>query len=548
MNTELRKKILKRWNALKNERSSWDEHWQDISRNLLPRNGRFIVTDRNKGDKRFNKIYDSTATRALRILEAGMMSGMTSPARPWFKLTIANDNLISSHEVKVWCDQVTELMHQVFSRSNTYEALQRIYEELGAFGTAASIITFDFENVIHHYPLTIGEYCIATNHKDQVDTLYRKFQKTVAQVVDDFGVENVSDSVKRQYEEGQYDNWVTIIHAIEPRRNRDPAKRDNKNMPFRSVYIEEASREDKVLRESGYRRFPAVCPRWSVSGGDIYGNSPGMEALGDIHQLQIEQKRKAQAIEYKTRPPLAFPKDLMGRENDTLPGGIVYTDTTSLAGIRPLFEANLDLSHIKEDINETQNRINGNFFSDVFMMISSQTDHKMTATEVAERHEEKMLVLGPVLERLQNELLNPLIETTFDFMTEARILPPPPDELQGVDINIQLVSILAQAQVAIQMNSIDRFIGSVGQVAAINQNVLDKVNFDSYVDVAAKALGIDQSLIVPDEQVQAVREQRAQQQQAQQQAEMVNQAADTMQKLGSANKDAGSMDGLTGYS
>jgi hypothetical protein len=411
-----------------------------------------------------------------------------------------------------------------------------MYEELGSFGTAASIVLPDFDNVIHHYPLTTGEYCIATNYRGQVDTLYREFQKTVHEIVEEFGIENVSPSTRSMYERGTLDAWVTIVHAIEPRSDRDPSKKDSKNMPFRSCYFELNGEKGKYLRESGFKRFPALVPRWSTVGGDIYGNSPGMEALGDIKQLQHEQLRKAQGIDMKTKPPLQVPVSMKNRDIEALPGGISYVDmSTGSSGIKTAFEVNIDLQHLLMDIQDVRTRIQGSFYADLFLMLANQTDARMTATEVAERHEEKLLMLGPVLERLQNELLDPLIEMTFDYMVEAGILPPPPEELQNVDLNVEFVSMLAQAQRAVGTNSIDRFVSSMGMVAQAKPEVLDELNSDKWADHYADMLGVDPELIVPDDQVQQIRAARAKAQAQAQQMESLQQASGAAKNLAGAD-------------
>ena len=213
--TPHRDKFQTRWGQLKSERASWWAHWKELSDYLLPRSGRYFIQDRNKGWRRNNSIYDNTGTRSLRVLAAGMMSGLTSPARPWFRLATSNSDLMQYQPVKVWLDDVTKLMLAVFARSNTYRALHMMYEELGTFGTAACVVLPDFDNVIHMYPLTVGEYAIATNWKGEVTTLYREFQKTVAEVVKEFGIENVTPSTKSMFERGSLDQWITIIHAIE---------------------------------------------------------------------------------------------------------------------------------------------------------------------------------------------------------------------------------------------------------------------------------------------------------------------------------------------
>ena len=538
--TPQREKLFTRWGALKSERATWWAHWQEISSFLLPRSGRFFVQDRDKGWRRHNNIYDNTGTRALRVLGAGMMAGATSPARPWFRLTTNDPEMNEYQPVKVWLDDVTKLMMAVFQKSNTYRSLHQMYEELGAFGTAASIVLPDYKNIIHHYPLTTGEYCIATDFKGDVCTLYREFERPVSEVVKEFGYDNCSMTVRNLYDRGSLDQWIRIIHAIEPRADRDIRKKDNKNMPWMSCYFEVGGDRNKYLRESGFPDFPVLAPRWAVTGGDIYGNSPGMECLGDVKQLQHEQLRKAQGIDYKVRPPVQVPTSLKNREVDTLPGGVTYFDPSApQAGIKSLYEVNIDLNHLLQDIQDCRDRINKAFYSDMFLMLANATDTRMTATEVAERHEEKLLMLGPVLERLHNELLDPLIETTFARMLAAGILPPAPQEMNGMEINVEFVSMLAQAQRAVGANSIDRFMGNIGAVAQYKPDILDKIDSDYWADAYSDMLGVDPKLIVPNDKVAVIRQQRAQQQQQMQQAAQMEQASKTAKNLGQAPVSGG---------
>lgn len=538
-----REKLRARWTALKNERASWDAHWREISEHLLPRSGRFFTSDRNKGEKRHNDIYDSTGTRALRTLAAGMMAGMTSPARPWFRLTTADPEMAKFGPVKTWLADTTSLMRNVFDRSNTYRALHSMYEELGAFGTGASILVEDFQNVIHHHPLTIGEYAISTDWMGRITTLYREFEVTVDQLVREFGLDDVSVRVKNLYDGGHLDKWVPVAHAIEPRPIRDMTKRDARNMPWRSVYFETTGDGDKVLRESGFEQFTALCPRWAGAGGDIYGHSPGMEALGDIKQLQFEQLRKAEAIDYQTRPPIQVPTGLKGREIDTLPGGISYVDAAGpQGGIRSAFDVPLRLDYLLADIQDVRQRVESTFYADLFLMLASRTDLRMTATEVAERHEEKLLMLGPVLERLHNEMLDPMIEITFSHLVKAGVLPPPPAEMQGVDLNVEFVSMLAQAQQAAGTNSVDRFVFTLGQVARIKPEVSDKLDADEWADAYGEMLGVDPRLVVPADRVALVRQARAQQAQQTQQVEQAQQLSQAAANVGRIPRDSAAQD------
>jgi hypothetical protein len=529
-------------------------HWEELASYLLPRSGRFVQSDRNRGERRHNSIYDNTGTRAVRVLGAGMQAGMTSPARPWFALKAANKELNKAEPVRLWLSEVTQLLRDVFARSNTYRALHAGYEELGVFGTSAKLMDADFDSIIHHTSLTAGEYCIAVNGKGEVDTLYRECDKTVYELVALFGRDACSTTVQNLYDRGALDQWVPVIHAIEPRTARDPSVPGPKNMAWRSCYFEAAAPKGQYLRDSGFKRFPGLVSRWAVTPGDIYGTSPAMDALGDVKQLQHEQKRKAQAIDYQTMPPLQAPMAMRSSMVDMVPGGITFADAASPSGgIKSLFEARLDLSHLLLDIQDVRERVNAAFFADLFLMLANSSDTtQRTAAEIAERHEEKLLMLGPTTERQHNEELQPLVEGAFQYLVEAGVVPLPPQELAGMELQVEYTGLLAQAQRAVGINSVDRFVGSLGVIAGLKPDVLDKFDADEWADVASDMLGVDPSLIVADDKVQLIRQQRAQQQAALQQSAMVNQAADTMQKLGSTpttgdNAAAGAVAALTGY-
>ncbi len=539
--------LLTRWGHLRTERATWWSHWQEVTTYLLPRNGRYFEQDRNKGHRRHNSIYDNTGTRALRTLGAGMMAGATSPARPWFRLGVADPELNRYTPVKLWLDDVTERMQVIFQKSNTYRTLHGIYEELGAFGTAGSIVLPDPKSLIHHYPLTVGEYAIAQDYQGRVNTMYREFQKTVGEVVREFGYKKCSMSVKNLYDRGSLDTWITLVHAIEPRddRERDFKKKDNMNMAYKSCYFELGGEGEEVLRESGYKEFPCVIPRWGIAGGDIYGNSPGMESLGDIKQLQHEQLRKAQGIDYQTKPPLQVPSYMKNRDVDSLPGGVTFVDGQQ-GKIETAFNVNLNLQHLLMDIQDVRQRINSSFYADLFLMLANATDTRMTATEVAERHEEKLLMLGPVLERLHNELLDPLIDNTFNRMIEANAIPPAPDELQGQELSVEFVSMLAQAQRAIGTNSIDRYVNNMGMVAQMKPDVLDKFDSDVWADSYADMLGVDPKLVVAGERVAKIRQERAAAQQEMAKQEQQAQMVDNAVKLNNAKTGEPSMMDVVG--
>jgi len=526
-----KQRYQKRWSMLRAERATWLTDYRDLVDYVAPLSGRFFYTDANKGNKvqRQKKVFDTTAKRSLNVLAAGLMAGMTSPARPWFRLGLADKQLMEQHEVKEWLQVVTDTMREVFARSNTYRALHQVYLELGAFGTACSVLMPDFENIIHHFPLTVGEYCFATNDKGIVDTMYREFNMTVGQIVSQFGRENASLATQRLYDQGNYDQWVLVQHVIEPRTGRDITKKDSLNMKFKSCYYEQGGQSDpnKMLGESGFKRFPALAARWAVTGNDVYGTGPGHDALPDIRQLQHEQLRKGQAIDYQTNPPLQVPATLKEAGVNRLPGGVQYVDNVGGDNaIKTMFDVQLDLRALQESIVDVRSRIKANFYEDLFLMLANDTRSGITATEVAERHEEKLLMLGPVLERLHNELLDPLIDATFERIMDAGILPPPPQAMRGREVNIEYVSMLAQAQRAVGLASFDRAIATVGALAGAkqDQSVWDILDTDKLMEEYNDALGVPARIVRGPDQIAEIRAARAQEAQA----AKAMQAADAM--------------------
>jgi Bacteriophage head to tail connecting protein len=540
-------RMMARKQSLWNVRSSYDSHAQDIADFLLPRSVRFNTSETNQGGTgHYNNIIDETGTQAHGVLEAGLMAGMTSPARPWVKLATPDRDLMEFGPVKTWLSKVTMKMLTIFAKSNTYRAFRNGYGQLGAYGTAANVVVDNFDSVLHNYPLPWGSYALGLNHLGSVDTIYRVMSKTAEQLVGEFGRENCSTRVQNMFDGHKYDQPVDVLHAIEPRHGREYDSHLSKHMAFKSCYMEIGqSTENKYLREGGFKEFPAVCPRWLVDGDDTYASRwPAAIALGSIKQLQQEQLKKSTAIDYQVEPPLGIPISLKNQDIDRFPGGVTYVDNTSpQGGIRSLFEVNLNLQHLLMDVQDVRGRIQRSFFEDLFKMLANDTRSNVTAREIAERHEEKLLMLGPVLESLHNEMLQPFVEITFAKMLRAGLFAPgmelePPPELQGQDLDIEFISTLAQAQRAVGTASVDRLIGTIGSLSGIKPDVLDKLDADQAVDAYAEMLGVDPSLIVPDKDVAFIRKGRAAQQQAAAMAAM----AQPMKDMATAGKTMGDTD------
>lgn len=530
-----KQKLLQRKTQLQTERSSWITHWQECGEHFLPRAARFYRSDRNKGDKRHNNIIDNTGIRAVRVLGAGMMSGATSPARPWFRLGHPDEDLMEYGPVKEWLSDMQRMMLGVFARANTYPMLHALYEELGVFGTHAVIEYEDFNDVIYHYNSPTGEFMLDTDYRGKVNTLGREFERTVGQLVGEFGYKNCSRTVRNLYDNGNLNSAVPVFHIIEPRGDRDHRMHDQRNMAYASCYFETGvdNQDKEYLREGGFRHFPVLAPRWHKVGNDVYGQSPAMDALGDNKSLQHEQMRKANVIDYQTKPPIQLPTAARGQEKNFLPGGVAYFDSPDPRNAaRSLWEVNTNLQHLREDIVDVRQRIDSAFYADLFLMLASADKNNMTATEVAERHEEKLVQLGPVLERLHNELLAPLVENTFARMMKVGMIPPPPQELQDTELQVEFISTLAQAQRAVGVNSVDRFVANLGVIAQFKPDVLDKFDADKWADSYADMMGVDPELIVPNEKVALIRKDRAQAAAAAAKAEQAKTEAQAAAALG----------------
>lgn len=539
---------------LENERSSFLPLWRDLNDYILPRRARFTVSDVNRGDRRNQKIIDGTATMAARTLRSGMMSGITSPARPWFRLSTPDPSLADFGPVKEWLDKVGQLMSTTFLRSNLYNVLPITYGDMGVFATSALSMEEDFDDVIRFYPFPVGSFKISNNDRLKVDVFSRDFRMTVRQIVQRFGQknqatgsamwDNFSPQVKNAWDRGEYETWIDVCHIVNPNEDYDQSKSHSKFKKYSSCYYEAGSSTAGTglssdndgglyLRESGHDYFPILAPRWEVTGEDSYGTDcPGMVSIGDTKALQLLQRRKSQAVEKKINPAMVGPQSLKNSKASILPGDITYSDEREgQKGFRPAHEVNLSLSEVIEDIREHQGRIDKAFFADLFLMLSQSDRRQITAREVDERHEEKLLALGPVLEQLNQDLLDPLIDNTFDIMVKQNKIPPPPEELQGVQLKVEYISIMAQAQKLVGLAGIERFAGFVGQLQATHPEAGDKVDTDHMIDAYGDAVGISAKIIRSDDEVSGIRQGRQKAQQQQAQVDQIQQSAGAARNL-----------------
>ena len=508
----------RRLKTLENERNKYLPLWRDCRDMFLPVAGSFDeCNNKNEAEnklKNYRNLMNSIGIFAVERLSAGMMSGLTSPVRSWFRLTTDNSDLKDVKVVQNWFYNVENVIRSIFLKSNVYRTLSQVYSESSVFGQAVFAVVEDNESVIRCIPFTCGEYCLSSTKGEQIDTIYRQLHLTVAEVISNFGLDNVSRPIALKYKEGRLSDDVVIIHAVEP--NRLYTKTRITDKPFISVYFEKNNKEKPFLSISGFNHLPVIAPRWDIIANSWYGNAPANRCLSDALMLQKMQTDKIKMVELAADPPKIAPTSMQDLEVAYIPGATYYSDSPTNV-IRPLSEAKANINELENLILQCEQRIEKGFYNDLFLMIVQITKN-MTATEVDERKEEKFLMLGSVVDRLQNELLKPLIDITFEIAYSKGLIPEPPDILQGTDLKIEYISLLAQAQKITQTGSITSFLQFVASLSQLAPEAVDKIDIDQSIDDYADFIGTPPSLVRSDEDVAEIRQARqlAQEEQANQ--------------------------------
>lgn len=517
----LRRKLDRRKQDLRAIRAPWEPQWQELADYIAPTRLR-TSPGKQVGQKLRRKIVDSTGTYALRTLASGMHSGITSPARPWFRLTTFDPDLHDYQPVKEYLRLVETKMREVFQASNLYNCFHQGYGDLGLFGQSCGLLLTDRDKVVRMQQLLHGSFWLARDHTGVATTLIREFQWSVERIVGRFGLDRCSTAIRTAYDRSNYDQTFVINHAVFPRKDRDARLIDKRNKPIASVYWEDGGGDrDAMLEESGFDSNPIIAPPWELVAEDHYANSPGMDVLPDVKMLQVEQRDKIKAINKKVDPPMTGPTSMKNNPASLLPGAITYVDDpTGRNGYRPVFDVNLSVNELSNDIRDVRGQIERGLYADLFLMLANMDGiQPRNQFEIAERKEEKLLALGPVLENIYGAQLEPVIDRTYGEMIERDdMLPPPPDELRGRVLKVEYISILAQAQKAVATGALERGLAFVGNLAAVRPEVVDKIDTDESVDQYFDMVGAPPSVIVSDEAVKAIRQQRAEAQERQTQA------------------------------
>jgi hypothetical protein len=543
----LRERLEQKKSALIQERSSFLDHWRLCSQFVKPRKGRFDSTDRNKGDRRNQKIINGIAAQAHGVARAGMMSGAISQTKPWFDMVTEDPDLREIPAVQEWTAAVKRVMYRVFRESNFYEMAQNTIGELLIFGTGSMSQMEDFQNIARFYSHTIGSYAIAQNNRHKVDTWVHEYEWQTEQVIREFGWNNVSRAIQDAYSTGNYAAWWRINHLICPNDEYDPTAPVGAKKLFKSCYWENSEeRGDKLLREGGFDEFPVYVPRWDVTGEDIYGTDcPTMTALGDIMGLQTKEKEKAKGIQKMVTPPLKGPASLRTQPVSSLPGHLTVYDGEGQNQLQSIYDVRLPIGELRQDISDDENRINRAYYVHLFRAISDMDGiQPRNELDLTQRDQERLLELGPVISRLSTDFLDNCLDRTFNQVMRAneasggRIVPPVPAELSEQALKWEYIGTLAMAQKRLETGPLERTLAFAGNIATAKNDpgVWDKIDTDQAIDEYAQSNGVSNRVIVPDEIVGQIRQAREQAAAKQMQLAGANSVADTAQKVAGAVK------------
>lgn len=535
--------------ALRNWRQSWwTQNWSDLAEFILPRRSIWLTqstggnpnpNNMTRGRPLNTAITDPTATYAVRVCSSGLMSGLASPSRPWFKVIPSSKKLMIDAAAREWLDTIEDRIYTVIAGSNFYNAFAQECEDLVVFGTGPSIIYEDVTDLIRLYNPAVGEYYLSSSATMRVDGLYRLFVMTVSQIVEFFGVDNCPGDIQELW--NQKGNALEIerqvAHAIEPNFGIGPDG-DGKiegNFTWREIYWVWGAGTEYPLSKRGFVDQPFTAARWSIQSNDAYGRSPGMDVLPDVMQLQVMTRRMAEAIEKQVRPPLIGEMSLKNKPTSTLPGHLTYvTEIGPGKGIRPIYEVNPDVGAMSVNIQVIEKRIQMGLFNDLFLMLEQKLEQEMTAYEVAQKIQEKLQVLGPVIESLLAESLKPKLKRIFNILKRKGMIEPPPDSLKGVPLDIEFISMLALAQKGAATGGIERLLQVLGSVEAVYPQAKDNVDIDATIREYNDLLGNPQKVLRGPEQVAQIRQQAAQQAQQAQKMAGVSQMAEAAGKAAPA--------------
>jgi hypothetical protein len=504
--------IIKKHDKMKSNRVNWDRYWKELSDYFVPQKSNVYGTHVS-GQKLENKLFDSTSIHAVELLASALHGMLTNPSLNWFGLTTGNETIDRKKNVRQWLEDARNKMITTLNNSNFQTEIHELYMDLVSFGTGLMRIDRDDDTVIRFRTTPIYESFIDESNKGIVDIVSTEKEWTVRQLVQEFGektlAEKCPDLLSKLKDDPEYKEKV--IHYVAPRDLKSTSNTPKK-MAYMSMHV--IRRHQQVLRESGYKTQANVSPRWTKLSSEVYGRSPAMKCLSDVKTLNVVVQSMLQAAQLRATPPIQAPDDgLMAPRKITPASTLFYR-----AGTKDRFEPlNLsgDLGVSEKMIDMIKSNISRAFFIDQLQL---RDGPQMTATESSIRSNDNLRLLAPILGRLHNELLKPIIDRSFDIMWEGKLFGPLPLEMAEVDkLEINYTSQIAKAQKESELDAFPKFLGVMGPVVQLKPEVMDNMNPDEFFRHYWNVTGLPEKGLNEENQVRRTREAKAQQMMQQQQ-------------------------------
>ena len=515
-------KIIKRVQRLEGQAANIRSYHQDLADFCLPRKA-WQTTIRTKGERlKFNHLYDSTAIRGLKTMASGFHSNLTNPASKWFQLRTRNLDFMSIKEVAAWFKDVERIIEGTLNSSNFDSEIQEFYIDAGCFGTGIILTLEDFKEKVRFKSVSPSQIVIEEDAQGRVVRVGRTFIYTAQQTFDLFGTASgpaVLDVLQERPEKE-----ITIIHWVAPRDVRDDSKEDNLNMPFESVWIEKS--KEHLIQEGGFIENPYAVGRFFKFNDDPWGGSPCMDILADVKLVNAMQLTFIRASMKVADPAVIIPDQGFVLPLNFNPSAVNYRDSTTNEKSLTQVPVSSGLPITADSIKTVQENIKDGLLVNLFTAISDQ-NKQMTVPEVQRRIAENMGLLGPVVGRFTDEVLDNIISRVFSILFRNGELPEVPEAIQDQDMDIVYISPLARAQRESEVIAIETFLADVNNIAQVQPNVLDIVNTDKVVKKIAEIKRIDPDLLNDDITIADTRDARAQQAEQEQQLLMAQATAQT---------------------
>lgn len=523
--------IVVRHERFKSERSIWDSHWQEIAERIWPDRALFTTRDRTPGEKRTERMFDSTAALALTRFAAAMESMLTPRTSKWHRLRVGSEDLDQLPAVQRYLDEVTNILFRVrySARSNFASQMHEAYMSLGSFGTGGLLVEDMLGVGIRYKSIDLASLYFTENRHGIIDTAHREFQYTARQAMQHFDPARLPAKIREAYEKNPEQKF-DFIHCVKPNEERKGNDRSYRGMAFASYYACLDSRD--IVEEGGYRTMPYALGRYITSPGETYGRSPAMLVLPDVKMLNEMKKTIIRSAHLSVSPPLLLQEDGALQAFDLRPNALNYggVDERGQPLVHPLkIDSRIDIG--MEMIESQQRVINDAFLVTLFQILVDAPT--MTATEAMLRAQEKGALLAPTMGRQQSEMLGPLIERELDILARAGVLPEMPQELVelGGDVEVEYVSPLNRAQRAEDGVAILRTFEAVAPLAQVDPRVMQAFDLAMAARELAQINGVPAKILRSEEQIADMEEEQAMQMEAAQLLQAAPIAAQTAKTM-----------------